>query len=82
MEFKQFGSQINIGKRALITLFDNSHLGSSLTIMEDLMSGKIDIFAEGKKVGELTLTNAALAFLKSGGKLKTKSVSQFKKEIK
>jgi len=82
MEFKQFGSQINIGKRALMTLFDHSQLGSSLIVADDLWSGKIDIFAEGKKVGELTLTNAALSFLKGGGKLKTKSVSQFKKEIK
>lgn len=73
MEFKQFGYQINIGSRTLIEISKDS-IGVAY--------GKISLFADGEVVGVVQLSKAALDFLADGGKLKTKSVSQFKNEIK
>lgn len=77
MKMQSFDNQIVIGKRALMLVDSPIVVGVPLVI-----EAKILLYAKDSVIGEVVLNAGALEFLKSGGKIKAKSVSQFKKEIK
>jgi hypothetical protein len=83
MGFRSFNSELRIGKRTVMQIeeIDNLVLASNIGV-EQNRRGKIILYANDKPVGEVVLEVEALVHLTNGGKLKTKSVNQFRKSIK
>ena len=72
LKYERLAVELNIGKNSLVRIHDDSY------------QTDIDLYAsDGEQpIGQIILNREGYEYVRGGGKLETKSVSQFKKEIK
>jgi len=72
LKYERLAVELNIGKNSLVRIHEDSY------------QTEIDLFtSDGEQaIGQIVLSRAGYEYVRGGGKLETKSVSQFKKEIK
>ena len=72
LKYERLAVELNIGKNSLVRIHDDSY------------QTEIDLYAtdSNQLIGQIVLNREGYEYVRGGGKLETKSVSQFKKEIR